>query len=81
MAAKKKPTTSPAKRATTKPAEPAPRSSRKAKIGRPPRAGKAATSAILVRLTASEKAKLEAAAKRAGKSLSAHLRDAALSIS
>lgn len=51
------------------------------KLGRPPRAGKAATAAILVRLTTAEKAKLEAAAARLGKSLAAHLRDAALAIS
>lgn len=88
-------TTKPAKKPAPKkkPAAPAPRPSRKAptsskakpapkpKRGRPPRSAEAATAAILVRLTHAEKAKLEAAAERAGKSLSAHLRDAALAIS
>lgn len=46
--------------------------------GRPARAGEAAATFAL-RLTATERARLEAAAERAGKSLAVFIRDAALS--
>jgi predicted HicB family RNase H-like nuclease len=53
---------------------------KKPKLGRPPRALKAATSGIVVRLTAEEREALDAAAQRAGKSLSVFVRDAILSL-
>lgn len=70
------------KPAPKKPAEPAPRPSRKAKpkkLGRPPRGSEAADVRVLVRLTTKEHASLEAAAKRAGKPLATFVREAALS--
>ena len=65
MAAKKKGTHAPTKK----------------RMGRPPRSAEPATVGILVRLTRGEKARIEAAAERAGKTVSAYMRDAALSIS
>lgn len=51
---------------------------KKPKLGRPPRSAEPTSGNIHVRVTAPELASLEAAAKRAGKSLAAFVRDAAL---
>lgn len=51
----------------------------KKRMGRPPRVGQPADEAVKIRLTAEERERLELAAERAGKSLAAYIRDAALS--
>ena len=51
------------------------------RMGRPPRVSTgASTSAVLVRLTAAERRALEHAAERAGKTLTAFVRDALLAL-
>ena len=49
---------------------------RRPKIGRPPRAGEAATRRLEVRCTSEERAKLEALAQRRGESMSDVVRSA-----
>ncbi|MCL2777738.1 MAG: hypothetical protein FWD73_07010 [Polyangiaceae bacterium] len=51
---------------------------KKKRMGRPPRAGGAATGGIFVRLTEAEHERLAAAAKDDGKPLATFVRDAAL---
>ncbi|MCL2779442.1 MAG: DUF1778 domain-containing protein [Polyangiaceae bacterium] len=53
---------------------------KKKRIGRPPRAGEAGRG-LVVRLTDSERTQIDRAAKTAGKSVAAYVRDAALSAS
>ena len=73
------------KKKAAEPAEPASKPPKKApvkkpKIGRPPRAGKAAAESVRVRLTRAEREEIERAAKRAGKAIAAFMRDASLSV-
>lgn len=52
----------------------------KTKMGRPPRAGEAATRAVNVRFTSDEWERVEAAALAAGATVTEFVRDAALSL-